>query len=398
MRIPSIRVLAERYRLALSCAGIVAMCGVILPACEAGDPANEGATIVFTSAPTELRGGQTADFDAHLERSNGETADVEVQYELQDEEDASYGDLDPVTGEFTAAVMIFDDVTVNIVAFVADANVEPVVKPLVVRSRILSITTGPPLTGSMGVGDDHQLNATFTYASGSPTTPAPMVFWQSSSNAVLVDANGLITAVSPTPAGQPAQITANAEGITSAPISVTVVDAGAAVASVLVEPVHVSIAVTQTQQYTARAFNGAGAEVPGATFTWSGTTAAASVSGTGLVTGLASGGALVRATASGVTGTGAVSVGAVGSILAPLVTVGAGGPPLEGATLTALNGTVTVGTGTTNRNGRGYIPGLPPGTYTVTVSRTGFQTHTYTGIVVVQNQTTSIQNPVEMTP
>jgi hypothetical protein len=225
-----------------------------------------------------------------------------------------------------------------------------------------------------------------------------MVEWLTTSGAVLVDANGRITALSPTPAGQPVQVTARAEGVSSAPVAVTVVAAGAGIVSVLVEPVHVSIAVTQTQQYTARAFNGAGAEVPGATFTWSGSTAAANVSATGLVTGLGNGGALVRATASGITGTGAVSVGAVGSILAPLVTVGENGPPLEGATLTALNGTVVVGTGVTNRNGRGYIPGLPPGTYTVTVARAGFQTHTYPGIVVVQNAATPIQNPVVMTP
>ena len=134
-------------------------------------------------------------------------------------------------------------------------------------------------------------------------------------------------------------------------------------------------------QLSATAFNAGGVQIQNVMFVWGGTTTAASVSSSGLVTGLANGGALVTASAGGKTGTAAISVGNTGAILASLVT--ANGVAAEGAILTATAGAAGgSATGITSYSGRGYIPGLSAGTYTVTVALTGYVTQTFTGIVV----------------
>lgn len=195
----------------------------------------------------------------------------------------------------------------------------------------------------------------------------------------------------------------NGQGV-SLSATASLVCAAPPIASILVAPAHVSLATNTSQTYTAAAFTAAGVELTGTaipTFTWAtSNSAVASVNpSTGAVTAIGTGGALITATtasAPGVSGSGAVSVGAVGSILAPLV-VAVGGAPIEGAILTATGGP-TSGSGITNRSGRGFIPGLAPGTYTVTVSRTGFATQTFPGIVVTQNNSTSLQATITMVP
>jgi hypothetical protein len=178
------------------------------------------------------------------------------------------------------------------------------------------------------------------------------------------------------------------------------------VASTTIVSVHVSVFHTflsvafPTIQLSATAFNAAGVQVTGVTFVWGGSNSAASVNASGLVTGapgaagLVNGGALITATTAGVTGTAAISVGNTGAIFAPLVN--ANGAPAEGAILTAYQGTTVVGTGITSYSGRGYIPGLNAGTYTVTVSLAGYVTQTFTGIAVTVLNATSLVNPITM--
>jgi hypothetical protein len=142
---------------------------------------------------------------------------------------------------------------------------------------------------------------------------------------------------------------------------------------------------------TVRDANGADitAQVPP---TWSSSNeAVASVDQLGAVIGKSTGGALITATAGGKSMSGAVSIGAVGSIV---FTVYRGSLqaeiPAYGAQLTALSGTTVVGRGVVNQTGHGYIPGLAPGTYTVTVSLPGFATQTINNVAVTVNNATNV--------
>src|SRR5581483_10846472 len=88
-----------------------------------------------------------------------------------------------------------------------------------------------------------------------------------------------------------------AGGVTSAPVTLTVT---AVVASVTISPTSSTIKVGGTQQLTATAFDVTGKAVP-ATITWQNSSASiATISGTGLVTGVSAGTVMITATANGV--------------------------------------------------------------------------------------------------
>ena len=153
------------------------------------------------------------------------------------------------------------------------------------------------------------------------------------------------------------------------------------------------VGLSTSIQLSATAYNVSGVQIPNVTFVWGGGNTAASVSATGFVTGLANGGALVTASAGGISGTAAISVGMTGAIYAPLVN--ANGAPAEGAILTATSAGPG-GTGITSYSGRGYIPGLNAGTYTVTVALPGYVTQTFTGIVVTVLNATALPSIITM--
>ena len=116
----------------------------------------------------------------------------------------------------------------------------------------------------------------------------------------------------------------------------------------------------------------------------------ATVTQSGNVTGVAAGGALITATAGGKSMSGAVNIGARGAISvdAFLGTVG-GGVAAYGATLSASQGGTPIGTGVINQTGRGFIPGLLAGNYTVTVSLPGYATQTLNVAVAINTATSA---------
>src|SRR5579863_10657576 len=64
----------------------------------------------------------------------------------------------------------------------------------------------------------------------------------------------------------------------------------------------------------------------------------------------------------------------------------AGGHPIAGASVSVLSSVYSSRT-VTGTNGFYALNGLPPETYTVTVSRTGYATTQYPGVTVTQDQT-----------
>jgi len=178
------------------------------------------------------------------------------------------------------------------------------VEPL---STVASVTVTPP-TARIAVGESVQLKATTKDAAGNVLT-GRVVTWASSNLAVAtVSSTELVTGVA---AGQ-ATITATSEGESgTAAITVTTVP----VASVTVAPPTATVEAGQTVQLTATTRDANQNVLAGRVVTWaSGNTTVASVSTTGLVTGVAGGQATITATSEGQSGTAAVAVAPQGSI------------------------------------------------------------------------------------
>ena len=171
-----------------------------------------------------------------------------------------------------------------------------------VSSVPVATVTVAPATSNIAVNGTVQLTATLRDAAGNILT-GRTVTWTSShtTTRARVDANGLVTGVG---AGT-ATITASSEGRSG---TATVTVAAAPVASVTVTPATSSIAVNATQQLTATTRDASGNILTGRLVTWTSSSAAAQVSSTGLVLGVAAGNATITATSEGQTGTASVTV------------------------------------------------------------------------------------------
>lgn len=256
------------------------------------------------------------------------------------------------------------------------------------KSGSSSITVSPapvatvsvsPSSATLVVGATQQLTATTKDASAATLT-GRAVAWSSSSSAATVDANGLVSAVS---AGT-ATITATSEGKagTSA-ITVTLVP----VASVTVAPGSASVVVGATQQFTATARDANNNVLTGRPISWrSSNTAIATVSSTGLVTGVAAGGPVtITATSEGQTGTASVTVTQVPvatvSVSPSSATISVGGTQSFTATVRDASNNVLTGRVVTwtsdassvaNVNGSsGVVTAMAAGSATITATSEG---------------------------
>jgi len=166
---------------------------------------------------------------------------------------------------------------------------------------VASVTVSPA-AASVTVGATTLLTASPKDSNGTPLT-GRTVTWVSSNTALAtVSASGLVTGV----AAGSATITATSEGKNgTSVISVT----NAPVATVTVTPAVASILVGATLQLTATPKDSLGNPLSGRVVTWSSNAlSVASVTGTGLVTGVAVGFATITATSEGVSGSAAITV------------------------------------------------------------------------------------------
>ena len=170
--------------------------------------------------------------------------------------------------------------------------------------------TVSPSTVSLTTGATQQITVTTSDASGNVLT-GRTVTWQSANTAVAtVTQSGLITAVGP----GSTTVTATSEGKTGT-VSVTVTPPP--VGSVTITPSTATVNVAFTTQLTATVRDVNGATVSGASVTWStDSPLIATVSQTGVVTGLSPGTATITATSGGKSGTATITVQ-----LAPVATV-----------------------------------------------------------------------------
>jgi uncharacterized protein YjdB len=175
-----------------------------------------------------------------------------------------------------------------------------------------------PASATVDEGKTVQLTATLRDAAGNPLSGRVVTWTSDNTTAATVSANGLVTAKT---AGS-ATITATSEG-QSGTSAITVVRVP--VASVSVAPASASVQVGSSVQLTATPKDASGAPLPGRTITWSSdNTAIATVSGSGLVSGVAEGGVAITATSEGQSGSAAITVTPAPPPGSGVVFVGAG--------------------------------------------------------------------------
>ena len=166
----------------------------------------------------------------------------------------------------------------------------------------VATVTLTPGSATVNEGQTLQLAATLKDANGNILTGRSITWSSSNSSAATVNATGLVTGVV---AGS-ATITATSEG-KSGTSAITVVHMP--VASVTVTPASTSISAGSSVQLTATPKDANGNPLVGRTVTWqSSNTAAATVNGSGLVSGVAAGSATITATSEGQSGTSAITV------------------------------------------------------------------------------------------
>ncbi len=179
---------------------------------------------------------------------------------------------------------------------------------ITVAGAPVATVTVTPASASVQAGQTVQLTATLKDANGNILT-GRVVTWSSNNPSVAgVNSSGLVTGNT---AGS-ATITATSEGKSgTSAITVTAVP----VASVTVTPATASVPAGGTVQLTATPKDANGNPLTGRTITWqSSNSAIAGVNGSGLVTGVATGGPVtITATSEGQSGTSAVTVTAPSS-------------------------------------------------------------------------------------
>ena len=166
---------------------------------------------------------------------------------------------------------------------------------------VASVDVTPP-TATVQAGQTVQLSGTPRDANGAALS-GRVVTWSSSNTSVAtVSTSGLVSGVTP----GSATITATSEG-KSGTASVTVTQVP--VATVAVSPPTASIQQGQTVQLTATLKDANGNTLSGRVVTWSSSnTSVATVSGSGLVSGVTIGSATISAMSEGKTGTASITV------------------------------------------------------------------------------------------
>ena len=241
---------------------------------------------------------------------------------------------------------------------------------------VASVVVNPPST-SVTVGQSTTLTATALDANGIPLA-GRVVGWSSSDNVIAsVSSNGTVTGV----AVGNAVITATVDGQTG---TATVAVGAVPVASVVVSPTQPTLTVGQTVQLSATARDAAGQPLPGRVATWSTSAASvATVSSSGLVTGVTAGSATITATIDGQTGSATVTVNAVAQGVVTSVTVSPSSATVNVAWSTTLSATARDGNGNPVQGAQitwsssdpavatvsnGVVTGVAPGSVTITAT------------------------------
>jgi uncharacterized protein YjdB len=251
-------------------------------------------SIVVTPATLNLTAGTTRSVTARVLGPSGETLGVPVSWSTQDPDVATVSEAGIVTAVAPGATQI-----------AASRGGKSALVAVTVVGLPVGLVRVAPTTASLLAGTTITLTAEVLDAGGGVMNGV-LVSWASANSAIAsVGDDGVVTGVSP---GSVA-ITATASGVSgSALVTVRPVP----VASVSVTPAVDSVVVGQSVQLAAIPRDSAGATLTGRAVTWtSSAPATASVSSSGLVTGLVAGTVTITATSEGKSGTSRITVGLV---------------------------------------------------------------------------------------
>ncbi|MDX7922551.1 Ig-like domain-containing protein, partial [Aeromonas media] len=252
-----------------------------------------------------------------------------------------------------------------------------------------------PPSVSLAKGQTQQLTATATYSDNTTADISSSIAWLSDDAATAtITPNGLLTGVEQ---GN-AEVTASLDGVTGNAVQVTVTDA--ILTTIEITPPSVSLSKGQTQQLTATATysDNTTADVTSSVAWLSDDAATATITATGLLTGVEQGSAEVTASLDGVTGN-AVQVTVTDAILTaieitpPSVSVGKGQTQQLTATATYSDNTTANVTSsvawlsddaaTATITATGLLTGVEQGSAEVTASLDGVTSDRVTVNVVV---------------
>src|SRR6266851_2879166 len=252
------------------------------------------AQIVLTPGTASLLTGQAQRFAAYGRTRAGDSVPVSVVYS------ASGGTISAAglytAGQSAGAYQVVATIWYPTGGLLAGTA------PITINNVPVASLTVSPATGTVTAGGTVQVTATPRDVNGTVLT-GRVVTWGTSNTAVAtVSASGVVTGV----AAGSVTITATSEGI-SGTSAITVLNVP--VASVTVSPAAASLLVGATQQLSATPKDVNGVALTGRVVTWaSSNTAVATVSASGLVTGVAAGSVTITATSEGINGTSAITV------------------------------------------------------------------------------------------
>ena len=341
------------------------------------DVAGTLSRLVVSPKVLTLRPNQTADFMAVGLTNTGDTATVAVRWS------ATSGAITDTTtlggrhyGHYKASA---DTGTAKVIARGTEAGIADTAVVRVAPIPVMTVTVAPA-SASVLVGQLLVLSATTADSAGNVLSGRPVTWSSSNTTVATVSSTGLLTGV----ASGAATITATSEGKSgTAEVTVTV----APVATVTVSPGAPSVAIGGTAQLTAALRDANGNPLSGRTVTWATSDGGvATVSSTGLVTGVTVGSATITATSEGKSGSATVTVTAVAVPVAsvavspptPSLSVGgtvqltaapqdSAGNALTGRTVTWASSDATVASVSTT----GLVRGVAVGSATITATSEG---------------------------
>ena len=324
------------------------------------------ASVTVSPATASVGVGKTAQLGVTLRDANGNILTGRV---------VTWGSSNTAVATVTSSGLV-TGVVAGTASITATSEGQSGTAAITVSVPVASVSLAPA-SASIYVGQTVQLTATPKDANGNPLTGRVVTWTSSNTGAATVNGSGLVSAVG---AGT-TTIIATSEGQSgTATITVSLVP----VATVTVTPAAPSVSAGQTVQLTATLKDSAGNTLTGRTVTWtSSNTAAATVSGSGLVTGVAAGSATITATSGGKSGTATITVMVpVASVTVAPASAGiyvgqtvqltatpkdANGNPLTGRVVTWSSSN----TGVATVNGSGLVSAVGAGSVTITATSEG---------------------------
>lgn len=289
--LPRFRVPNVRARAVVWCVAGVALLSCTNDGLDPDRPAV--ATVVVT--PNQLSVGVGASAPITVEVRDGAGGALhgrKVAWASKDPSIASVSDAGVVTGVAPGAVQIA--ATAEGKSALANVTVNP--------KAVANVRLTPTGDQALLVGQTRQMTAETLDSDGKPL-PGRLVTWTSSSTGIAsVSTTGLITAI----ASGGAVVTAASEGRTAV-VAVTI--STVPIATIAVVPATDTVVVTQTLQLTAVAKDAQGGTLSGRAMAWiTSDPARATVSSTGLLTGVSPGAVTITASAEGKTGTASITI------------------------------------------------------------------------------------------